>query len=398
MKWETIKLGSVLGVKHGYAFKGEYFTDSGQFILLTPGNCYEKGGLKLKGDKEKYYGAEYPDEYLLNEGDLIVVMTDLVNTAPVLGGAFIIPESGKYLHNQRLGLVQITAPKRIDKRFLYFLLNSRDYRGQIRGSASGATVRHTSPGRIKDCSVRIPTNLEQQQRIASTLSAYDDLIENNRRRMALLELSARLLYREWFVHLRFPGHEHAPIKDGVPKGWERKKAGDILTLQRGFDLSSVNRVEGNVPIYASTGVTGFHNVPKVAGPGVITGRSGSLGKVLFSHQDFWPLNTSLWVKDFKGNSPVYVFHLLSGMHLEEYNGGAAVPTLNRNDVHRIEVVDPPPFLKDQFTETAETNSFQIFKLEQVNQLLTKARDALLPRVMKGELIVETPKPNQDKQR
>ena len=96
MKWDTICLGEVVAVKHGYAFKSQYFADAGELVLLTPGNCYESGGLKLKGDKEKYYIGEFPPEFMLAEGDVLVVMTDLINTAPILGGSFMIPENNKF--------------------------------------------------------------------------------------------------------------------------------------------------------------------------------------------------------------------------------------------------------------------------------------------------------------
>src|SRR5208283_296905 len=127
-----------------------------------------------------YYIGEFPPEFLLNDGDILVVMTDLINTAPILGGSFIIPENNRFLHNQRLGLIQIIDNKRIDKTFLYHLLNTYDYRAQVRGSASGATVRHTSPGRIKECNVRVPRETTYQHKIGCILSTYDDLIENNR--------------------------------------------------------------------------------------------------------------------------------------------------------------------------------------------------------------------------
>ncbi len=126
MRWETIELGEVLDIKHRYAFKSQFFSDSGRYILLTPGNCRESGGLKLKGNKEKYYTGDFPEEFLLQEGDMLVVMTDLINIAPILGGSFIIPENDKFLHNQRLGLVQIFDEKRVDKKFLYYLPESTD--------------------------------------------------------------------------------------------------------------------------------------------------------------------------------------------------------------------------------------------------------------------------------
>lgn len=88
MRWERMCLDKLIDVKHGFAFKGKHFSDSGEYIVLTPGNCYESGGLKLKGEKEKYYVGEFPSEYMLSQGDMLVVMTDLINTAPILGGSF----------------------------------------------------------------------------------------------------------------------------------------------------------------------------------------------------------------------------------------------------------------------------------------------------------------------
>jgi type I restriction enzyme S subunit len=112
---------------------------------------------------------------------------------------------------------------------------------------------------------------------------------------------------------------------------------DFITLQRGFDLPTKDRVEGNVPVVASTSITGWHNEYKVKPPGITTGRSGSLGQVVYLDQEFWPLNTTLWVKDFKDNLPKYVYYYLKTLHLEDYNSGAGVPTLNRNHLDSIEI-------------------------------------------------------------
>ena len=117
--------------------------------------------------------------------------------------------------------------------------------------------------------------------------------------------------------------------------------GEVATLQRGFDLPVQSRRSGNVPILAANGPVGTHDSCKVVGPGVVTGRSGTLGKVHYVETDFWPLNTALWVKDFHGNDPRWVFRLLAWMHLERFTRGAGVPTLNRNLVHVVEVSVPP---------------------------------------------------------
>jgi type I restriction enzyme, S subunit len=229
--------------------------------------------------------------------------------------------------------------------------------------------------------------IDKQLRIVAQLAPIDDLIENNRRRIQLLEQSARLLYKEWFAHLRFPGHEHVKITNGVPEGWEKLPLGNLLTLQRGFDLPLSDRKDGPYPVYASTGINGFHETAKVKGPGVVTGRSGSLGSVMYVPRDFWPLNTALWVKEFRRVSPLYALHLLSEMHLEQYNGGAAVPTLNRNDVHRVEQLCPNRQALRLFDEHAAPVYRQIEILEQSNKALQHARNLLLPRLMNGEVAV-----------
>lgn len=151
------------------------------------------------------------------------------------------------------------------------------------------------------------------------------MIENNRRRIQLLKQAARLLYKEWFTHLRFPGHEHSTIIDGVPEGWERKTLGDLLTLQRGFGLPVKKRQDGPFPIYASTGINGYHMEPKVKGPGVVTDRSGSLGTVMLVSGDFWPLNTTLWIKEFKRVGPHYAHQLLASLRLEQYTVAMQYP-------------------------------------------------------------------------
>lgn len=123
--------------------------------------------------------------------------------------------------------------------------------------------------------------------------------------------------------------------------WEVKRLGDVATLQRGFDLPLQDRVPGKVPIISSSGRSDTHHDAAVEGPGVVTGRSGSIGSVFFVEEDFWPLNTALYVKDFHGNDPKYVYYLLIHLNLSRFASGSGVPTLNRNHVHD-ELVPVPP--------------------------------------------------------
>ena len=123
--------------------------------------------------------------------------------------------------------------------------------------------------------------------------------------------------------------------------WRDVTLGDVMTLQRGFDLPTTERKPGNYPVIASTGPVGRHEEAMVAGPGVVIGRSGSLGGGQFIEHDFWPLNTTLWVKDFKGNDPRFCYFLLKSLDLAQFNAGSGVPTLNRNHVHPLPIAVPP---------------------------------------------------------
>lgn len=298
----------------------------------------------------------------------------------------IIPEGFRGCLGRRVALVR-PDPQLADSRFLLYYFLSHGWRRVVEGNViSGATVDRIPLERFPTFPVVLPSLLAQRE-IASILGAYDDLIENNRRRMALLEESARLLYREWFVHLRFPGYEHTRIVDGVPEGWTRTCLEELLVLQRGFDLPVQERNLGTVPIYGSTGIVGWHDVAKVPGPGIVTGRSGSLGQVCYVAEDYWPLNTSLWVKEFKRVPPLFALFLLRELDLKQFNGGASVPTLDRKTVHRIEVLLPPAEVLAEYSSLVSDKFMQIGNLNQQNRKLRTARDLLLPRLMSGELTV-----------
>jgi type I restriction enzyme, S subunit len=205
MSWPVVRMDEFFRVKHGYAFKGEHFDTDGPYVLLTPGSFNEEGGFRDQREKTKYYTGDVPDGFVLDEGDLIIAMTE---QAPgLLGSSALIPEAVRFLHNQRLGRIVDLNERRLSKKYLYYLFNLSGVRHQISATATGGKVRHTAPERIGKVTLALPP-IGVQSRIADILSAYDDLIENNRRRMALLEEVAQHLYREWFVRLRFPGHEH----------------------------------------------------------------------------------------------------------------------------------------------------------------------------------------------
>jgi len=405
-EWEETSLAAVMDVRHGFAFPGENIRDEPPGdILLTPGNFAIGGG--FKGDKFKYFDGEVPADYVLNEGDLVVTMTDLSKQASTLGYPALVPKprGPRFLHNQRLGKVLIKSGAKLDKGFLFYLLRTAEYRHEVLASATGTTVKHTSPGRILAHKASIPP-LAEQKAIAAVLGALDDKIELNRRMNATLEAMARALFQSWFVDFDpvrakldgrspvaldpataalFPDSFQDSELGHIPKGWEVGRLDDALVLQRGFDLPATERTHGKYPVMAASGPNGCHDKFMVKGPGVTTGRSGVLGKAFFVHGDFWPLNTSLWVKEFKRVSPAYAFHLLRGLDFEVFNAGSAVPTLNRNHVHNLPIVVPPKPVIEAF----DAQVMPLMKQQQAtgdqSHTLATLRDTLLPKLLSGEL-------------
>ena len=270
-------------------------------------------------------------------------------------------------------------------RYLYYQL--QNCVPQFINSSNGSAQKNLLLSTMRTFQIEIEENREKQEKIADTLSAYDDLIENNQKQIKLLEEAAQRLYKEWFVDLRFPGHENTKIVDGVPEGWNRTNINEILTFHRGYDLTKNEMKAGRYPVVGSTTVIGYHNEFKIKGPGIVTGRSGSLGKYQFIWDNFWPHNTSLYISDYKDHNIFFVYSLLQTVDFASLNNGGAIPTLNRNVLSNIEVIEPTDELQEMFAKIAEPQYQKIRNLEKQNDRLKTARGLLLPKLMSGEVEV-----------
>lgn len=403
MSWREITLGDAIHVRHGFAFKGQHFSDTGEHLVLTPGNFNEEGGFRLRPGKDRFYTEDIPEDYVLEEGDLIVAMTE--QGPGLLGSSALIPEGEKYLHNQRLGLIQDLDETILDKQFLYYLFNTRLVRAQISGSATGTKVRHTAPERIYRVEVTVPSDVTEQKRIGTVLSAYDDLIENNRRRIQLLEQAARLLYKEWFVHLSFPGHEHVKITDGVPKGWENVPLSELCTDVR----ESVN--PNDLP--PDTAYIGLEHIPRRSLTLNEWGRASEVdsnkfkfaeGDILFSkirpyfHKVGFALVDGIASSDAIVIRPTdiqryhYVLFLLSSdefvaLASKTVREGSKMPRADWKFLLKSKFKCPSGTLLGLFSDTVKPICGQLKTLALSNLQLTQARHLLLPRLMNGEVTV-----------
>ncbi len=167
--WVEKPLAELCDIKHGFAFKSEFFVSEGDYVVLTPGNFYELGGYRDRVEKQKFYSGDIPREYVLSKGDLLVAMTE--QAAGLLGSSILVPESDQYLHNQRLGLVKKKLGVPWTNEFFFNVFNTKRVRKAIHESASGVKVRHTSPTKIGQVVVFYPSSVAEQQQIVAKLDA-----------------------------------------------------------------------------------------------------------------------------------------------------------------------------------------------------------------------------------
>jgi type I restriction enzyme S subunit len=396
--WRECKLGDLLQIKHGFAFLGEYFAGAGTHVVLTPGNFLEEGGFKEKSDKAKWYNGPIPGDYVLNKGDLIVAMTE--QAEGLLGSSALIPRSGVYLHNQRLGLVQIRDRKLADQNFLYYLFNSKSVRQQIRGSASGTKIRHTAPSRIADVKVCVPP-LPAQRQIAGILTAYDELIENSQRRIRLTEAIARVLYREWFVHFRFPGHEKfarvASALGDIPQGWEVSALGEVATITMGLSPKGNTyneRGEGtplvNGPVEFGERFTKqlkWTTAPtKLCGEGdlVVCVRGSTTGKYVKS-DGVYCLGRGVCGLNSRYQCFVDQLFVNELPTLLGQTSGSTFPSWTGPQLKNHPVLCPPPELLARFEALIGPMSAAVLVHSRKIQNLQRTRDMLLPRLLSGEM-------------
>ena len=287
---------------------------------------------------------------------------------------------GQFNAYQRTYVIESLDPKVLNIRFLFYSLIPA--LSHFQSVSIGATTQYLTKGILDNFQVALPS-ISKQDRIASILSAYDDLIENNRRRIQLLEQAARLLYSEWFVYLRFPAHEHVKIKDGVPEGWEKKPLGEVAPLRYGKALKKDDRVSGSFPVYGSSGIVGTHKKALVTGPAIIVGRKGNVGSVYWSKNDFHPIDTVYFIET--KYCTTYLYYAL--LHMQFINTDVAVPGLNRDLAHSRTLLIPDDKIFALFEQDVVVIHNQIDLLTKYNEALTQARDILLPRLMNGEVAV-----------
>lgn len=391
-KWVKKRIGDLCNIKHGYAFKGEYITTDEQtpYILVTPGNFRIGGGFKISNNQKYYKSSVFPESYILHEGDIIVTMTDLSQNGDTLGYAAIVPKSEKlFLHNQRIGLVENV--KGIDRGFLYWIMRTSEYQATIVNTATGSTVRHTSPSRIAEYEFFAPSDEIEQHTIASILFSFEDKIDLLTRQNKTLEDLAQAYFHKWFIEN--PSDE-----------WKEKGLDEIAEFLNGLPLQNFPYKTGN-PLYVikirelNNGFTDSSDlcsadIPEqyIVYPGdVIFSWSGSL------QVDIWKfgkgaLNQHLF-KVTSQDYPKWFYYFWIKYYLPEFRMIAESKATTMGHIQRRDLSNAIVLVPDSQEIKIMDNAMSLLieKIEKNNAqilVLQKLRDALLPKLMSGEVRVK----------
>lgn len=277
------------------------------------------------------------------------------------------------------GFIVISCNERqLDANFLYYYLTQNNIVEEFESIADGSTSAYPSlvPSDIEKLEIIFPEDINEQKAIAAVLSSLDDKIDLLHRQNATLEAMAEALFRQWFV---------VEAKDE----WGECPLGSLLQLNYGKALSEQNRKGFGFPVVGSGGIVGFHDEYLVKGPGIVTGRKGTLGQVMLLEDNFYPIDTTFYISTKMLFFPIYYFYfLLKTLKLDEMNSDSAVPGLNRDAAHGLKIADAPHDVIQEYDNVVSRLFLKIQSNQTQIRTLEKLRDTLLPKLMSGEVRVE----------
>lgn len=381
-EWRRMRFVDHITIKHGYAFSGDQFSESSEFpTVVTPGNFSRGGGFKIA--RPKTFSGFIPNEYLLRPGSLVVSMTDLSKSGDTLGVSAIIPDDGvQYLHNQRIGSVDVTTPYELDISFLNYRMRASDYRAHVLGSASGTTVRHTSPMKICQFVALMP-GLDEQRRIARLLEALDSKIKNNSVMLEKVRQILELVYKgARRDSIRIPVSSLARFVNGG--AFTKGATGHGRMVVRIADLNS-----GPSP----TTVFNELDVPDdqvVRAGDMLMSWSGSLG-VYRWHLGEAVVNQHIFKVIPKRGYEDWLVFLALREKIDEYRQVAADKATTMGHIRRRDL-DSPVLIPDANARQAIHGEMQkiweiSLNLQVENDSLSRMQDALLDGLMSGTLSV-----------
>ena len=421
MELKKYKLGEILDVTRGASLSGEFYATEGEYIRLTCGNFdYQNNCFKENKSKDNlYYTGDFRSEFLMEKGDIITPLTE--QAIGLLGSTAIIPENGKYIQSQDVAKI-ICKEDLLDKDFAFYLISSTLVKQQLSAAAQQTKIRHTSPDKIKDCTVWIP-ELAEQKRIGKLLRSLDRKIELNRAINQNLEAMAKQLYDYWFVQFDFPNEEGKPYKSSggkmvwnemlkreIPENWHSDNICLIADILSGGTPSKrINEYWncGHIPFFGPTDYNGsmfqLQTADKITESGlqhcssslfeentiIITAR-GSIGKLVIVGTPM-AMNQSCYALKSKNEEYEYLYFLTIQLieSLKAKGSGSVFKSIIASDIENTMLCVANKEIISLFCDKVSTVMKQIKKNTQEMIHLTKQRNELLPLLMNGQVLVNS---------
>ena len=408
MEWKRIRLGDYISIKSGLAYSGSKI-GKGESILLGMGCVSYKDKFVVSGARP--YDDICDDRFVVKPGDIVLATRQQSDNLPILAMPAIIPNS---YQNKRVifgtNLYKVDNKSEISNKFLFWLFKHQHYVNYIAGVKSGTAVQMVTKKNVEDYKFLCPP-VEVRDTISNILWTYDNLIENNKRRISLLEQMAENLYKEWFVRFRFPGYEKAEFENGLPKGWKYEHIGNVCdTIGGGTPSTSKPEYwNGDIKWVTPTDITSKSSLPLLNVEGRITeeGLKSSSAKLLPPYTILMTSRASIGyfglapfpvctnqgfisIIPNQTNMRMYILHNLMTRKDEIIlnANGSTFLEISKGRFRKMKIVVPDDKTLESFEKRTRDIFMQVLKIEKQSELLSRQRDLLLPRLMSGKLEVK----------
>ena len=382
------KLGKYCKIISGYAFKSNDLSEGTEIPVIKIGNI-SNGDDIITDSSTQYVSSDFlsiDEKYHIKKGDVLISLTGSHINQPnsMVGRSCRNFSDTEFLLNQRAG--KVIPNENADKNYLYYLLNTESFKYSICNRAYGAANQaNVSPSDIENIKWNFPP-LPTQKKIASILSAYDNLIQNYKKQIEALQTAASELYKEWFVRFRFPGYKNSRFENGIPEGWKIERLTKLVGIKYGKDHSKLD--DGNIPVYGSGGIMRYCNKALYDKETVLIPRKGSLNNIMYANRPLWTVDTMFYSIMLRKNFAKYLYYVLSKIDMESFNAGAALPSMTTEILSHFKIIVPDNKTLELFDNKIALIFTQIDNLQQQIANLTQQRDLLLPRLMSGKLEVK----------
>ncbi len=401
MELKKYKLGELLEVTRGASLSGEYYATEGEFVRLTCGNFdYNNNCFKENTSKDNlHYVGPIKLEFIMKKGDIITPLTE--QAVGLLGSTALIPESGKYIQSQDVAKI-VCKEELLYPFYAYYLISSNLVKNQLSAGAQQTKIRHTSPDKIKDCTVWIP-DIDNQKRIGDLLMEIDSKISLNQMINRNLEALAKQLYDYWFVQFDFPNEDGKPYKSSggkmvwnetlkreIPEGWEVKRLGDAVEINRGKTITEKQTTQGNVKVVAAgLDFSYYHNQSnRSANCITVSGSGENAGFVNFWREPIYASDCStIQFEDVVDTILCYYTLKMQEQRFYRISHKSAQPHVLPSDIAEIPMVFPNAKVKERIRGFLVDSSKKIGINTSEIERLARQRDELLPLLMNGQVEV-----------